>query len=140
MLTKVISDINTWVSENPKKGMLIVAVAVTAAFKFSGWAVDPMKDVPLTEYRVVYEHSDNYGKTCGTGRGYYWYAEELSEGIFFDHWKEMGWCASTEEQAIKTAQEIIEKRLISEKSKRKSYMACLSKQDVVIFKDVEKND
>lgn len=139
-MEQLITQINEWVSENPKKGMLIVAVAVTAAFKFSGWAVDPMKDVPLTEYRVVYEHSDKYGSTCGNERGYFWYAEELSKGIFFDHWKEMKWCASTEERAIKSAQEIIEKRLISEKSKRKSYMAYLSKQDVVIFKDVEKDD
>lgn len=140
MLDKVASGANTWVTENPKKGMLVVAVTVAAFFKIGGWAVDPMKDVPLTEYRVVYEHSDNYGKTCGTERGYFWYAEELSEGIFFDRWKEMKRCAYTEKQAIKTAQEIIEKRLISEKSKRKSYMAYLSKQDVVVFKDVEKND
>lgn len=140
MSTKVISDINTWISENPKKGMLAVAVAVTTLFKIGGWAVDPMKDVPLTEYRVVYEHSDQYGRTCGPKQGYFWYAEELSKGIFFDHWKEMRWCAPTEQEAINIAQEIIEKRLISEKSKRRSYMAYLSKQDVVIFKDVEKDD
>ncbi|WBF79284.1 hypothetical protein IACHDJAJ_00045 [Aeromonas phage vB_AdhS_TS3] len=122
------------IKANPNKSL--VAGLLTNLLVI-GWLMKTSsnEDIPLTEYRVVYEHSDNYGSTCGTERGYFWYAEELSEGIFFDHWKEMKWCASTEEQAIKTAQEIIEKRLISEKSKRKSYMAYMSKQDVVIFKD-----
>lgn len=130
-------DVNDWINKNPKKAIAGAMLAVFVGFKFTNWVSDPLRDRPLTEYRVVYEHSDKYGTTCGAsqGTGYYWWAEELVEGIFWDHWKSMSWCGDTEESAIKSAKSVIEKRLITERSKSKTYMAYLSKQDVVIFKD-----
>ncbi|AZV01851.1 hypothetical protein [Aeromonas phage Akh-2] len=122
------------IKDNPNK---FIVAGLLANLLVIGWLMKTSsnEDIPLTEYRVVYEHSDNYGSTCGTESGYFWYTEELSKGILFDSWKHMRTCSSTEEGAINSAKSIIEKRLISENSKKKSYMAYMSKQDVVIFKD-----
>lgn len=130
-------NINDWINTNPKTAVAGAMLAVFLGFKFTNWVSDPLRDRPLTEYRVVYEHSDKRGTTCGNseGKGYYWWAEELDKGILWDSWKPMNWCGDTEESAIKSAKSVIEKRLITERSKSKTYMAYLSKQDVVIFKD-----
>lgn len=128
-------NVNDWINKNPKKAIAGAMLAVFIGFKFTNWVSDPLRDRPLTEYRVVYEHSDKRGTTCARESGYFWWAEELDTGLLWDSWKPMNWCGDTEESAINSAKSVIEKRLITERSKSKTYMAYLSKQDVVVFKD-----
>ena len=138
--TGLLSNIKGFVEKRPFVSMFIGAVVAVGVSKYL--ETDPLEPKALTKYRVVYEHSNDRdngrGETCGQKSGYFWYAEELNEGLIFDTWETMHWCDSTESGAMAIAESTIKKRLKTESSKLRTYQAFVSKEDVVRFEPTNK--
>ncbi|QIW90178.1 hypothetical protein OLCHANIL_00081 [Vibrio phage V05] len=135
----MLEKVNEFVKAKP-----LVSLALAVAIGVIGTKViqsDPLAEKPLLKYRVVYEYNKDYGRDCGDlGDGYYWYTQELNEGIIFDNWKPSGWCSETESGARELAESAIKKRIETENSKARVYQAWATKEDSVRFEPLKVNE
>ncbi|CAM0077646.1 hypothetical protein VPHD485_0300 [Vibrio phage D485] len=132
----MLTNLSTFIQDNPFKALglaLLIGVVGTKIVQ-----ENPLEEKPLLKYRVVYEHTAEYGRECGdTGPGYYWFAQELHEGFLSEKWEPMGWCADTERKAIANAEDVIKKRVETMNSKNKVYQAWATKEDSVRFEPLK---
>ncbi|ALP47501.1 hypothetical protein phiST2_0124 [Vibrio phage phi-ST2] len=132
----MLEKVNEFVKAKPLVSLLIaVALGVVGTKVIQS---DPLAEKPLLKYRVVYEYNKDYGRDCGElGNGYYWYTQELNEGIIFDHWEPSGWCDETESGARALAESAIKNRIETENSKKRVYQAWATKEDSVRFEPLK---
>lgn len=132
----MIDHVKGFVQERPFISLFAVCLLSVGANEYS--QSNPLEPQPLTQYRVVYEHSKDRNEACSNQDGYFWYAEELDDGILFDTWESMRWCGTSEKQAKDIAEKTIKRRLETEKSKQRVYQAYMTKEDVVRFETANK--
>ncbi|AGN30303.1 hypothetical protein VPFG_00304 [Vibrio phage nt-1] len=131
----MLEKLNEFVKSKP-----LVSIAIAVALGVVGTKViqaDPLAEKPLTKYRIIYEHTTEYGRTCADDKGYFWFAQELDEGLLFDSWEPMGWCGDTETAARNNAEAAIKKRIETANSKKRIYQAWATKEDSVRFEPLK---
>lgn len=131
----MLTELNNLITKNPLKSIalaLVIGVLGTKVIQDN-----PLEEKPIVQYRVVYANTADYGRNCGGENGFFWFTQELEEGIIFDDWKPSGWCSETEKGALSLAEAQIEKRIETAKSKAKIYQAWATKEDSVRFESLE---